>query len=303
MVHSGILVVDKPKGMTSHDVVERVRKHYSVKVGHTGTLDPMATGILVLCLGEATRFAHMLQGWDKVYEAEVTFGMATETDDLEGMVVEEQKVELSPQETLLELRAFLGDIVQTPPVYAAVKIKGKPAYKYAREGEPVVPRQREVTIFSMAFLRHAIEEGKTKATILVHCSKGTYLRSLARDWGARLGVPSCLSKLRRYRTGIFNMRDVQPWDGEWQLMPVDQVLRGLPRKDLRREELPPILSGKAIRVHERKRGIARLYYQDTFLGLGQYQDRKRRMFLVAKRLYSNQFVRSVINGDVTSSCA
>lgn len=301
MVHSGILVVDKPKGMTSHDVVMEVKKRYGVKAGHTGTLDPMATGILVLCLGEATRFAYLLQGWDKVYEAEVTFGLSTETDDIEGGVLEEQNVEIDWHQAFQALKKFLGQVKQTPPVYAAVRIEGKRAYERARAGEPVIPKQREVTIYSLAYLSHNIEQGKTKARILVHCSKGTYLRSLARDWGAAMGFPSCLSALRRYRTGIFNMRDVQPWDGEWKIMPVDQVLRGLPRKDLKRQELPRILSGKAMRVDDGKRGIARLYYNDVFLGLGQYQLRKRKKpYLVARRLYSQEFIRSVVRGAIAS---
>jgi tRNA pseudouridine55 synthase len=200
---NGFLIVDKPKGMTSHDVVNRVRRITGQrKAGHTGTLDPNATGVLVIALGEATKLIPYLENDDKSYRAEILFGTETDSCDITGTPVKELD-SFSLDETQLDkvLPQFTGEIMQTPPVYSALKVNGRKLYEYARAGQQVEIKARPVTIYA---IRTAADNLPLKVTLDVDCSKGTYIRSLARDIGESLGIPACLGELRRTRAGAFD---------------------------------------------------------------------------------------------------
>ncbi|MBA3530322.1 MAG: tRNA pseudouridine(55) synthase TruB, partial [Ardenticatenales bacterium] len=191
----GLLIVDKPQGMTSHDVVARLRRVTRMKkIGHAGTLDPLATGVLVLALGKGTRTLEYLTGQDKVYEATVYLGQSTDSYDAEGEVLTRHEGALPEQsEVEAALDAFRGDIWQKPPIFSALKQGGEPLYKKARRGESVEIEARPVTIYNLVLTFWNPPE----VGLYVHCSKGTYIRSLAHDLGVALGVGGHLKALRR----------------------------------------------------------------------------------------------------------
>lgn len=206
---AGLLVLDKPKGWTSHDVVERVRRLTRIRrIGHAGTLDPMATGVLVLLVGPATRLAEFLLGHDKRYRAVIRLGITTDTDDAEGRVLAERPVEVSQKDFEEALRSFEGEILQTPPAFAAIKQGGERLYEKARRGERVTPPPRRVRIDAL----HLIAWNPPWATVEVACSAGTYIRALARDIGERLGCGAHLADLRRLASGPFTLADALPWE-------------------------------------------------------------------------------------------
>ena len=202
---AGVLVIDKPGGMTSHDVVMRVRRILGVKkVGHTGTLDPMATGLLPLCIGGATKIARFLEGGEKEYRATIKFGIETDTYDAEGKVVAESDTSGVSEEMVVEaLAQFKGKIQQIPPMYSAVKIGGTPLYKLARKGITVEREPKEVDISSID-----VEEFTMPLlTMRIACSKGTYIRTLCHDLGTVVGCGAHLVALRRTRSGYFSIQD------------------------------------------------------------------------------------------------
>ena len=197
----GILIIDKEAGWTSHDVVARVRRITGErKVGHTGTLDPAATGVLPVCIGAATKVIEYLQGAGKTYYAEVVLGITTDTDDQEGQIIAEEGVPpLSNDDLERALEQFRGPIEQIPPMYAAIKQGGRKLYEIARAGETVERPPRRVTIDTLTLLGWE----PPVARLLIDCSKGTYIRAIARDLGAALGCGAHLSRLARLRTGPF----------------------------------------------------------------------------------------------------
>jgi len=207
---AGMLVVDKPAGMTSHDVVQKVRRQLRCRAGHTGTLDPRATGVLLICLGKATRLARFLQQTDKVYECVIRLGWETDTYDADGEALAEpvSVPELDTEEIDAVLGEFVGEIEQVPPAYSAKKIRGQPAYKRARRGEVVVHEPVSVTIYGIRDVQVAGDEIRC----VVHCSSGTYVRTLAKDVGDRLGIPAHLAELRRVRVGGFGLESAVTWD-------------------------------------------------------------------------------------------
>lgn len=207
----GILLVDKPQGWTSHDVVAKTRGlTRQRKIGHTGTLDPMATGLLVLCLGDATRLVEYMADHDKHYSGIITLGMRTDTDDAEGTVIAEHPVPAVTSDTLQSLqRQFTGKLMQRPPAFSAVKVEGKRAYAVARAGGALELKLRPVTVHQ---LRLALVDERHLA-INVHCGPGTYIRSLARDIGDVLGCGAHLSALRRTDVGWFSVNAASTLDG------------------------------------------------------------------------------------------
>lgn len=195
-----MLVVDKPAGMTSHDVVNVVRRLAGIRqVGHTGTLDPLATGVLVMLLGPATRLSQFLVGCDKVYRAGLRLGIATTTYDATGEIVGENPVSITTDEFEAALATFRGEILQTPPMYSAVKVGGKKLYKLARQGKEVQRKPRPVTIHRLKVLSWAPPD----VCLEVACSSGTYIRSLAHDLGQVLGCGAHLATLTRMQVGDF----------------------------------------------------------------------------------------------------
>lgn len=197
----GVINIYKPKGMTSHDVVGVLRKKLNIKqVGHTGTLDPFAEGVLPICVGKATRLIEYFED-DKEYLATVQFGSQTTTYDLEGNITQTSSIKITQTNLEKALEIFQGEILQTPPIYSAIKVNGKKLYEYAREGKDVKIEPRKVTIYKIEL--KSFDEIKQQAEISIKCSKGTYIRSIANDIGVNLGCFGHLVKLIRTQAGKF----------------------------------------------------------------------------------------------------
>lgn len=274
----GVLLLDKPKGMSSNYALQKARRLYQAqKAGHTGTLDPMATGLLPVCFGEATKFSSHLLEADKVYRARVKFGQNTDTGDAEGEVVREREIpELTEAELEVVLDRFRGEIDQVPPMYSALKHQGRPLYELARQGIEIERAVRRVTIYNMALLaRHS--DG---IEIEVAVSKGTYIRSLAEDIGEALGCGAHLTALRRLKTGPFTgdaMLDFERLEAladqqarEGVLLPVDILLDHLPRLDITDEMARKILRGQQAETATGSLevdSLVRVYQDQQLLGL------------------------------------
>lgn len=201
---SGVLVVDKPVGMTSHDVVQAVRNGTGIRrAGHTGTLDPRASGVLVILIGPAVRLSEFVSASDKRYQATIRLGSRTETYDAESEPSEEMPVDISEEDFMELISGFEGESEQVPPPYSAVKVKGEKAYNLARKGEEVDLEPRMINVYSLELLEWAPPE----VVVDVYCSSGTYVRSLANDIGEQLGIGAHLVGLRRTRSGQFTLRD------------------------------------------------------------------------------------------------
>ncbi len=263
----GILIVDKPGGCTSHDVAARVRRLAGQRrVGHAGTLDPMASGVLVVLLGQATRLSEYLLRHDKAYTAEVRLGQTTDTDDAEGQIIASSTEPLPAREQVeAALAGLRGEIQQTPPIYAAIKIQGQPAYRRARRGEVLALPARTVTIHRLTLVAWE----PPCLTLDVACSAGVYVRSLARDLGQTLGCGAHLAGLRRTRSGPFGIEQATPLDEllaqdagrAWQrhLLPLDA---GLPEMDAWRltdEESRRLRWGQSIAGPTMQTPLARAY--------------------------------------------
>jgi tRNA pseudouridine55 synthase len=199
----GVLLVDKPQGLTSHDVVYRLRRKLSMKkIGHAGTLDPMATGLLVMLIGKATRISQYLMSVDKAYEGEAALGVVTDSQDAEGEVLTTLPVPALTEVQVREaMKGFLGDQYQTPPMHSAIKVDGVPLYKMARKGEEVEREPRFIRVMSFELLSFALP----RLTFRLQCTKGTYVRTIAHDLGQKLGCGAHLSALRRTASGQFNI--------------------------------------------------------------------------------------------------
>lgn len=274
----GVLLLDKPKGMSSNYALQKARRLYQAqKAGHTGTLDPMATGLLPVCFGEATKFSSHLLEADKVYRARIKFGQVTDTGDAEGTVIREREIpELAQAELDAVLDRFRGEIDQVPPMYSALKHQGRPLYELARQGIEIERAVRRVTIYNMALLaRHS--DG---IEIEVAVSKGTYIRSLAEDIGEALGCGAHLTALRRLKTGPFTgdaMLDFERLEAladqqarEGVLLPVDILLDHLPRLDITAEMARMILRGQQAETTTGSLevdSLARVYQGQQLLGL------------------------------------
>jgi len=250
----GILVVNKPQGWTSHDVVGRIRRLTRQKrVGHAGTLDPMATGVLLVCLGRATRVAEYLMDSDKTYRAVVRLGVETDTFDADGRVVATHVVDVDESGLRVALAHFVGAIDQVPPMYSALKRDGKPLYQLARQGIQVERKPRHITIYDIALRTWQPPD----VTIDVRCSSGTYIRSLAHDIGAMLGCGAHLIALTRLASGAFTLEEAvtledltAPEDLSGHLHPLDAALQDLPILTLDADQARRIVLGQAIPVLE-----------------------------------------------------
>lgn len=203
---NGIVIVDKPEGMTSHDVVSRMRRIFGTRrVGHSGTLDPMATGVLPVFINRATRACEFALCDEKSYNARFRLGITTDTQDITGAVLETRTVNVASSEVIAVCKSFEGRIMQTPPMFSAIKVDGVPLYKLAREGKSVERKAREIEIFRA----EAKSLGNDEYEIEVSCSKGTYIRTLIYDIGEKLGCGACMTALRRTKSGIFEIKDAR----------------------------------------------------------------------------------------------
>ncbi len=248
----GLLPIDKPRGPTSFDVVRSVRRVAGMRrVGHAGTLDPLAKGLLLICLGRATRLVELLMGGEKVYRARVALGRQTETDDAQGETLAEADVPRLDESFVREaLALFVGEIDQVPPAYSALKRQGVPHYRRARRGELVEPRPRKVRIDAIELERL----GERELELCVRCGRGTYIRSLARDLGVALGTRAHLAALRRTHCSGFDVEEALPLAGleqpgfeiEPRLVPLGEALRGRPRVVLERDAARRLRDGQPI---------------------------------------------------------
>lgn len=250
-VAPGILLVDKPQGITSHDVVARARKALGTrKIGHAGTLDPMATGLLVLGVDAATRLLTFVVGLDKTYEATIRLGESTDTDDADGQMI--SRADASPlafERILDEIAPLTGEISQVPSTYSAIKVDGRRAYDLARSGEEVVLKARTVTVTRFEVVTQRRQGTTVDLDVVIDCSSGTYIRSLARDLGAVLGVGGHLTSLRRTRIGPFEVGDAVETDAiaEHPLVdPAQAAAVVLGRIDVSDEEARDLRHGKKL---------------------------------------------------------
>jgi tRNA pseudouridine55 synthase len=266
-VVSGVLVVDKPIGLTSHDVVQIIRRGTGIRrAGHTGTLDPRASGVLVVLIGPAVRLSEYVSASDKRYQATIRLGSSTDTYDAEGAVTGSPTVsvdEITEEQFNKVLERFIGEIEQVPPPYSAVKVQGRRAYDMAREGEEVDLAPRIIKVYSLEILEWAPPE----VVIDVYCSSGTYVRSLANDLGKELGTGAHLVGLRRTKSGRFTLRDAVPlrrlqeaFDaGNWyrNLIPAAEALADWPMVELDADQVELIRHGHRIPAEAGQSGLAR----------------------------------------------
>jgi tRNA pseudouridine55 synthase len=273
----GVLLLDKPVGITSQAAVTRVKRLFSAaKAGHTGTLDPMASGLLPVCLGEATKFSHLLIDADKEYRAVIRLGLTTTTGDMEVAITADVPVSIGRPAIEAALSKFSGEVLQTPPMYSAIKRGGKPLYRYARAGIEVERAPRLVCIRRIVLESSEQEE----ITISVKCSKGTYVRVLAEDIGRELGCGACLRALRRTAVGSLRLEaaltfeDLERASSEKRddaLRPVDMLVAALPRVDLDAGQARMIMNGRALEgLMSLPPGLVRIYGPTaSYLGIAE----------------------------------
>lgn len=272
----GILLLDKRLGISSNRALQEVKRLFNAnKAGHTGSLDPLATGLLPLCFGEATKVSAMMLDDHKRYQVVVKLGVITDTGDTEGKIIEEKPVPvLTNNEIDACLQCFKGEIMQVPPMYSALKYKGRKLYELAREGKTVERKARRITIFKLKLLK--VKPGCL--TLEVFCSKGTYIRSLAEDIGYKLGCGATVTELRRLQAGQFKLADalsleqLQKMD-VYQLcnalIDVDKPLDTMPKIELSTKQAVLIKQGQQLKWEDTVQGMVRMYSEQVFLGLGE----------------------------------
>ncbi|NOV03121.1 tRNA pseudouridine(55) synthase TruB [Paenibacillus planticolens] len=291
MTLEGILPVWKPEGFTSHDVVAKVRGILGIKrIGHTGTLDPQVTGVLPLCIGRATRMVEYIQELPKEYEAKLTIGLSTDTEDMTGNVLEEVS-EVRLDEALVRevLHRFIGEIEQTPPMFSAVKVDGKRLYELAREGKEVERKSRKVTIHQLEILHMDLQQKHPEIHFRASCSKGTYIRTLCVDIGKALGYPAVMKSLIRTSTGSIRQEQCLTFEQikemkalgvlQDRMIPMDQAISHIPSVDLTEQEAVYAQQGKRISLSSSRiagaagsQTLLRAYSPDKrFLGLFEWK--------------------------------
>ena len=286
----GVLLFDKPLELSSNVAMQKVRRLFKAeKAGHTGTLDPLATGLLPICFGEATKFTIALLDADKRYRATIRLGQRTTTGDAEGEITETRPVSVEKEQVLSVLGEFMGGIRQLPPMYSAIKHQGKPLYEYIRKGETV---ERELrTVFIRELTLERLQDNELEFSVL--CSKGTYVRTLAEDIGEKLGCGGHLIALRRTGIGEFNLDNaytltqlegVDEARRDACLMPLDRLVQNLPSLELDETQASRLAQGQRLGLSDMyPDGKRRLYVAGRFIGLGDLEDGR----LVPSRLLSS----------------
>ncbi len=283
----GIILVNKEKDFTSHDVVSIVKKITESKVGHTGTLDPNATGVLPLLIGNATKISKYLINHDKEYEAVIQLGKKTTTADIEGEVIEEKEV---PEKIYIEceniLKSFIGKQKQTPPAYSAIKVNGKKLYSYAREGIKIEIEPRNIEIYNIELMN--INKEEKQISFRVSCSKGTYIRSLCEDIADKLGTVGYMKDLKRTKVGDFEIKEAITIDELKEkfekndfsdVITIENIFKDMPKIELNENNIKQYLNGVKI-VERNQDGIYRIYYKNEFNGIGIVKDNKLKRDLV-----------------------
>lgn len=276
----GVFLLDKPQGMSSNDILQKVKRIYQAnKAGHTGALDPLATGMLPICLGEATKFSQFLLDADKRYFVTAKLGERTDTSDAEGEVIETREVKVETHDILTALSRFRGDLMQVPTMFSALKHQGKPLYEYARQGITVEREARPITVFELNF----IEYNAPFLTLEVHCSKGTYIRTLVDDLGEYLGCGAHVTMLRRTAVSDYPAEKMLSWEQLQQLaenqtlealdnllLATDSAVSTLPRLDLTATQTQAVKFGQRVKFDNLQQlyGQVRLFSdQNSFLGV------------------------------------
>lgn len=278
----GVFLLDKPQGVSSNDIMQKVKRLFKAnKAGHTGALDPLATGMLPICLGEATKFSQFLLDSDKRYVVTAKLGERTDTSDAEGQVVQSREVNVAEADILAALSAFRGEILQVPTMFSALKHNGKPLYEYARAGITVEREARPITIFELKF----IDYQAPFLTLEVHCSKGTYIRTLVDDLGEVLGCGAHVTMLRRLAVADYPIEEMMPIEdlalladsfpsGELDrlLLPMDTAVASLPQLNLTAEQTKAVGFGQRVKFENPQAlsGLVRLFSENgQFLGIAE----------------------------------
>ncbi len=281
---NGIVLLDKAKGLSSNAALQEVKRLFEArKAGHTGSLDPLATGVLPLCLGEATKVSQFLLDSDKRYRARLKLGIRTDSGDSDGEVIEQHDASgIATAKIVAALDSFRGDIEQVPPMHSAIKVDGVPLYRMARKGVEIEREARQVTVYSLELLEHQGDEIELE----VSCSKGTYIRTIADDLGKDLGCGAHIVKLRRTGAGNFDeqrcvsieaLRDIKDSAGleglDELLIPMDEAVGNLPEVRLPSDTASYVKHGQAVLVrHLPAEGLVRLYEEEQFIGIGCIND-------------------------------
>ncbi len=272
---NGIVIVDKPQGWTSQDVTARLRRVFNTRrIGHGGTLDPMATGVLPVFVGRGTRCVEFFEHAEKVYETVLRPGLTTDTEDITGTVLTEQEVSVSEEDILRVLPKFRGEILQVPPMYSALKVDGKKLYDLARKGIEVERKPRPITIHELTLLGMEADGIRLR----VRCSKGTYIRTLCKDIGEALGCGGCMARLRRVRAGEYTVDGAVPLEvlleaenPEQYLLPMDSMFRDYPAVTLTENQEKRCRNGNSFSV-KLEPGTYRVYGRDgEFLALSRVE--------------------------------
>lgn len=297
----GVLLFDKPLELSSNTALQKVRHLFQAdKAGHTGTLDPLATGLLPVCFGEATKFSTALLDADKTYLAKAKLGQVTTTGDAEGEVIASHEVTVIEAQVVEALQHFIGEIEQLPPMHSAIKFQGKPLYEYIRKGETIAREKRRITIYALTLVSFSGDE----LEFSVRCSKGTYVRTLAEDIGAHLGCGAHLIGLRRTAIAGLDLVDAVSWpelqamsaaERDSRVLPVDTLLPNYPSLTLDVEQTKRLAQGQQLVVStELPEGKLRLYSADQFIGVGSLNGGR----LSPERL-SARVAKSAANADLT----
>ena len=289
MIH-GVLLIDKPIGSSSADCVYFLRKVLKTKkIGHCGTLDPLATGVLPVCIGEATKFSSYISNQNKEYEVEISFGVQTTTGDIQGEEIYNKHFVVDEKKLHQEALSFLGEQEQIPPMFSAIKKNGKPLYYWARKGVYLKRAPRIISISSIDLLASY----QHQASLRVSCSKGTYIRSLAESIGERLGTKACVSALRRTKVGEIENKNLTMLDGDSRdaykdkLLPVDHLIKHIQAIHLNQIDAKKIINGQFVDYNgaQQEEGLIRIYTNEgVFVGIGSIDSSKK---ISAKRLLSN----------------
>jgi len=286
-IKNGILNIDKPQGITSHDVVDIVRKIFpGIKVGHTGTLDPIATGVLPICIGKATKLSDELLSENKVYKVKMLLGVETDTYDITGKIVFANTLNEDEIYIKERIKRFIGKSSQIPPIYSAIKIKGKKAYEYARNGENVSLKPREIEIFNIDDID--VNLRKRQVSFVVSCTKGTYIRSLVHDIGIKLGCGATMIELKRLKTGDFDINDsidlyeflnLEYLDMLDKIVSIEELYKDSKKVNLKDKDYDKFLNGIAIKT-DVPNGIVRVYENLRYKGLGKVNDNLLKRFII-----------------------
>lgn len=271
----GIIIINKPKNCTSHDVVHSVKKITGQKVGHTGTLDPMATGVLPLLIGKGTLCSKYLINHDKIYEVTLALGKKTDSGDSEGKLIEERKVSqdcLQVEKIKQVLATFLGKQNQIPPMYSAIKVKGKKLYEYARQGQTVEIEPRQIEIYEIKL--SGIQKEQKQIEFQVHCSKGTYIRSLCEEIAKRLGTIGYMSGLNRIKVGEFSIEQALTWEqlqkDTIKCITIEEIFKQNDKIEIEEKRLQPFLNGVKLTMPKLD-GVYRIYSKKQFIGIGKVE--------------------------------